>query len=72
MFGAFAPARTPAPLIKRLNADIARVLSTKDVRDKLLKGGVEAASSSPERLAKMMNAEMQRMSAITRKSGASQ
>jgi tripartite-type tricarboxylate transporter receptor subunit TctC len=52
--GVFAPAATPAPLVARLNADIARVLVTPDVKEKLAGLGVAVATSTPDELAAMV------------------
>jgi tripartite-type tricarboxylate transporter receptor subunit TctC len=50
-FGLYAPAGTPAPIINRLNAEVARILAIPEVREKLINVGVEPAPSSPEALA---------------------
>jgi tripartite-type tricarboxylate transporter receptor subunit TctC len=52
--GVFAPAATSAPLVARLNADIARVLVTPDVKEKLAGLGVAVATSTPDELAAMV------------------
>ncbi len=44
--GMFAPAGTPPHIIARLNAEIARSLALPDVRQNLLKAGLEAAPMS--------------------------
>jgi tripartite-type tricarboxylate transporter receptor subunit TctC len=49
--GIFAPAATPAPLVARLNAAIAKVLTTPEVKDKLAGLGLAAATSTPDELA---------------------
>ena len=53
-----APARTPAPIVARLNAEIAKVLAQPDVRDKLAAAGVTARASTPEELARLLAADM--------------
>ncbi len=49
-----APAATPAPLVARLNADIAKVLNTDAVKEKLAMYGVAVATSTPEQLAEII------------------
>jgi tripartite-type tricarboxylate transporter receptor subunit TctC len=49
-----APAATPAPLVARLNADIAKVLNTDAVKEKLAVYGVAVATSTPEQLAEII------------------
>jgi tripartite-type tricarboxylate transporter receptor subunit TctC len=48
--GIFAPAGTSAPLVGRLNAAIAKVLTTPEVKDKLAGLGLAAATSTPDEL----------------------
>jgi len=52
--GVFAPAATPAPLVTRLNADIAAVLRVDAVREKLASLGVAAATGTPRELAEIV------------------
>ncbi|HET7596918.1 MAG TPA: tripartite tricarboxylate transporter substrate binding protein, partial [Burkholderiales bacterium] len=49
--GILAPAGTPAPIINRLNAEIAKVLELKDVQEALARQGAEAQPSSPAEFA---------------------
>lgn len=56
-YGMVAPAKTPAALIKRLNEETVRVLTSPDVKEKLLSTGVEVIASSPEGLVKQMKAD---------------
>ncbi len=48
-FGVFAPAGTPLPIRERLSKEMARILASPDVRERLFTLGAEAASSSPAR-----------------------
>ncbi|MGZ5223742.1 MAG: tripartite tricarboxylate transporter substrate-binding protein, partial [Burkholderiales bacterium] len=48
--GFFAPARTPASIIARLNREAAIFLRERDVKEKFLNLGVETVGSSPEQL----------------------
>jgi tripartite-type tricarboxylate transporter receptor subunit TctC len=56
--GIAAPARTPRPVIDRLNKEVAAAVSAPEVKDKLLGLGVETRSSSPEELGKLLVAEI--------------
>lgn len=56
----FAPAGTPAAIIKRLNQEIARVLDRTEVKERFQSGGVEVASSSPAQVTALMKAEIAR------------
>ena len=66
MVGAFAPAKTPAAIINRLNQEIVRVLNQADVKAKFLNVGSEAVSSTPEALMDKMKAEIARMGKLIR------
>jgi tripartite-type tricarboxylate transporter receptor subunit TctC len=48
--GFFAPAKTPAAVIARLNREAAIFLRERDVKEKFLNLGVETVGSSPEQL----------------------
>ena len=69
MFGLFAPSRTPAPIIRRLNEEIVRVLNQAEVKDRFFKAGVEVAGSSPQDLTAAMKSEMARMGKVIRNAG---
>lgn len=53
-FGMFAPAGTPKAIIAKLNQETVKALDTKDVREQLFRQGVEADSSTPEELGKIL------------------
>ena len=65
----FAPAKTPANIINRLNRDIVRTLNRSDVKGKLFSAGVEAIGSSPQQLATTMKSEMARLSKVIKDAG---
>jgi tripartite-type tricarboxylate transporter receptor subunit TctC len=50
MFGILVPAKTPAPIVEKLNAAVTRVLQMPDVKEKLLQQGAYAVApaSAPE------------------------
>jgi tripartite-type tricarboxylate transporter receptor subunit TctC len=45
-----APARTPKPIIARLNAEVLKALANPDVRERLNAQGLTVRGSSPEEL----------------------
>ena len=67
--GLFAPARTPAAIIRRLNQEAVGVLKKTEVREKLFGGGVEVVASAPEEFAATIKSEMLRMGQIIRGAG---
>jgi tripartite-type tricarboxylate transporter receptor subunit TctC len=67
--GMFAPARTPARLVARLNREIAQVLSKPDVKERFMTSGVEPAPGSPEEFAATVKSEMDRLGKFIREAG---
>jgi tripartite-type tricarboxylate transporter receptor subunit TctC len=53
-YGVMAPAGTPAPIVNRLSADIAKILQMPDARDILASQGLEAQASTPAELARRL------------------
>jgi tripartite-type tricarboxylate transporter receptor subunit TctC len=53
-FAVLVPNGTPAPIVKKLNADIAQVVADPDFRQALAVRGFDAVSSSPEELAQFL------------------
>lgn len=52
--GLFMPAKVPPEVLKRVNAEVARVLSLPDVRGKLGPQGIELVTNSPADFAKLI------------------
>jgi len=69
-FGAVAPARTPAAVIARLNAEFVNVMNTKSVRDFLLQQGLEAGSGTPEQFDAFVKGERAKWAEVIRRLGA--
>lgn len=65
----FAPAKTPATVINRLNQEIVRVLGRADVKEMLFNAGAETVGSSPEQLAVKMKSDMARLSKMVKDAG---
>ena len=69
-FGLFAPARTPAEVVQRLNAEINRVMALPELREKLvLLGSNEVPTLSPGGFASFVNAETARYAAVIQAAG---
>ena len=58
--GLAAPARTPRPVIERLQREVVAALANPDVRRRLADLNVEAQSSSPEQAAALLASEVKR------------
>lgn len=64
-----APAGTPAAIVNRLQAEIARGLSAPETKDKLAKIGVEVVASTPAELDQFMRTDMTRWEKVVRAAG---
>jgi len=69
IYGVFAPARTPAAIVKQLNAAIVAVLNTQPVKERFLASGVETVGSTPEQFAATIRADVERMSRVIKEAG---
>ena len=69
IYGIFAPARTPRPIIERLQQEVARSVHRPDIKEKLLASVIEPVGSTPEALAELRASEMARMGKLIRETG---
>ena len=67
--GLFAPAGTPAAVVKSLNAEVQKGMSQPDVSEVLEKQGVEPAPGPPEEVASMIRAEAAKWTKVIRTMG---
>ena len=63
-FGVFAPAATPRAIVTRLNQEITKALATPEMRDQLAKVGVNAETSTPEQMGKLLRADVAKWARI--------
>jgi tripartite-type tricarboxylate transporter receptor subunit TctC len=68
-FGLFAPARTPKPVIAKLNREIGDILRDPAAQEMFLKQGVAAAPGTPEELGEWVKAELARWTPIIQAAG---
>lgn len=64
-----APAKTPPAIVSRLNQEMSKYLQSAEAKELFLKGGVEAAPSSPEELTAIMKSEIARMDKVLKAAG---
>ncbi len=69
-YGAHAPAKTPRPIINRLNAEINKALQDPALRTRLVDAGLDPAPMSPDAFSKFVRSETDRMRKIILASGA--
>lgn len=65
-YAMFVPAKTPRPIIDKLNRVINTVVHEPAIRDKLLAQGSEGAGGKPEELGKVVTAELARWSKLAK------
>ena len=63
-FAAFVPAKTPKPIVDKLNAAFREALADKEVAAKLLAAGIEPAASSPDELKAFVVSEIKKWAKI--------
>jgi tripartite-type tricarboxylate transporter receptor subunit TctC len=70
--GLFGPAGMPEPVVARLRADIAKVLATPDVKEKLNRsgGGLDPFASTPEEFAGLIRRDYEKYGRIVKQVGA--
>lgn len=69
-YGVFVPAKTPQPLVQRLNAALTHVLKTPEVSAKLAQLGSADMSDTPEHFSKFIAEELPYWESIVKRSGA--
>jgi tripartite-type tricarboxylate transporter receptor subunit TctC len=58
--GVLAPARTPQPVVAKLNAEINKALAAPDVQAKLSTAGIETAGGTPQEFEAFIQSEMKK------------
>ena len=69
-YGLFLPAKTPRPVVDRLNSVITKALASEDMKKRLARLGGEAAPCSPEELGALVKSELAKYAEIVKVSGA--
>ena len=57
-FGVFSPAKTPKPIIDKLNAEMARVIADPSIKEKLVQQGIDPVYGTSEELAALQRADL--------------
>jgi tripartite-type tricarboxylate transporter receptor subunit TctC len=70
-FGVVAPAGTPEPIVRHLNAEIVRIVKQPEMRSRLIEqGGLEPVGSTPEEFKALIATERTRWAEIVKSTGA--
>ena len=64
-----APRGTPAEIINRLNAELARIIKLPDVQEKYAGLGIASAHSTPQRVTEMIRTRTQEMAKVLKAAG---
>jgi tripartite-type tricarboxylate transporter receptor subunit TctC len=67
--GVYAPAKTPAATIDRLNQEFVKVLNRADIKEKFREMGLDPAGSTPQEFASVMKSEMTRIGKLMKDAG---
>ena len=57
-YAMFVPAKTPKPIVDKLNKALNAVVAEPDIREKLLAQGSEGVGGTPDALGKVVNLEL--------------
>ena len=68
-FGMYAPAKTPAETITRLNSAVVAAVRSQEIKDKLLKSGLKPTGTTPAEFARIQKADSQLWGPIIKASG---
>jgi tripartite-type tricarboxylate transporter receptor subunit TctC len=68
-FMVMAPARTPAPVMARLQTALAEALAQPAVRERLTGDGAEVVASRPDAARRFLETEIQRWGAVVKSAG---
>ena len=69
-YGVFAPAKTPQPIIDKLNQALAKIFATPDARERLAALGAEPVTMSPDQFAAAVRKELAKWAQVIKASGA--
>ena len=69
-YGVHAPAKTPKPVVARLNSEFVKALKMPDVRERLGALGFELVGSTPEHYASYIRTEIKKWEKVVKASGA--
>jgi tripartite-type tricarboxylate transporter receptor subunit TctC len=68
-YALLAPAATPRDVINRLNAEVAKILNTPDMREKLAAQGADPFINTPEQFASIIRSDSARYGKVIRDAG---
>ena len=64
-----APARTPQPIIEKINREIVRVVDLPDIKKQFVVQGEEGKAGTPEEFSRFVRAEIEKYSKLVKQAG---
>ena len=68
-YSVFAPGATSRPLVERIQQDMARVLTSPEVKERLARDGVQAVGNPPDEFASFIRKEIEKATRLIRMAG---
>lgn len=68
-WGLFAPAGTSSEIVHRLSANMAKIVTLPDIRDRFAALGIEPAANTPEQFALLVKAEIEKFARLAKAAG---
>ena len=68
-YAMFVPAKTPKPIVEKLNAALNAIVREPEIREKLLQQGAEGVGGTPEALGKVVATELPRWAKLAKDAG---
>lgn len=68
-YGMYVPAKTPAPVVERLNKEIVAILKSEDMRKWLSSEGMEAVGDTPAESQKFLREDIERWKVLAKSAG---
>jgi len=68
-YGVFAPAGTPAPIVKRLHGAIVAGMASRDMQEKMTALGADAVTNNPQEFATLVREEIAKWGKVLRAAG---
>jgi tripartite-type tricarboxylate transporter receptor subunit TctC len=69
-FGFMAPANTPPAVVNKLQADVAKVMASPEIRERMLVQAADPVGSTPQEYAAFINDEIAKWAKVVKQSGA--
>jgi tripartite-type tricarboxylate transporter receptor subunit TctC len=68
-YGLFAPAKTPAPILARLQQEVSKALTAAEVKEYLNREGASPVANTPEQFAKVLDTEINKYAELVKATG---